>query len=334
MSKVRILPFKPSEEHWGMRLDRALASLPEIGTRSQAEQLLKADSVLLAGKPIKSSHKIRADDEFEVHIQEKIADHIVPLERELDILFEDPYLIVINKPAGLVVHPGAGHAQDTLVNALVFHADSLSSGSDALRPGIVHRLDKETSGVLVVAKDDQTHEALSLQFRDRSIHRIYKALAIGKQLPPTFHMSSFIARHESHRQRFASVAGDWSRENPPPFGKWASTHGRVVQSINPQIHYVELKLETGRTHQIRVHLAELGAPIAGDELYGGLKKLPLIANTKYRAILKSIPRFALHAAELAFLHPKTKERMAFSVPWPEDLKSVLLELGVRGELLR
>jgi 23S rRNA pseudouridine1911/1915/1917 synthase len=316
-----------------MRLDRALASLPEIGTRSQAEHVLKADLVLLSGKPVKSSHKIRPTDEFEVQVQEKSSLHIEPLDLKLEILFEDQYLIVINKPPGLVVHPGAGHAQDTLVNALVFHSEHLSRGSDALRPGIVHRLDKETSGVLVVAKNDRTHEALSAQFRNRSVHRIYNALAIGKQLPSSFHVASYIARHESNRQKFSSVKGEWTTDNPPGFGKWASTRGKVLQSINPQIHYLELKLETGRTHQIRVHLSELDAPIAGDELYGGIKKLPLIANTKYRAILKSVPRFALHASELGFVHPETKDNLEFSVSWPDDLKPVLRELGVREEYL-
>lgn len=328
MGEVQVLYFRPTDQQVGLRLDRALAALPEVGTRSQAEILIDAGKVLLLGKPCKASHKIRLEDEFVLYLENKTSEGIKPSDMKLDILFEDDALIVLNKPPGLVVHPGAGHQEDTLVNALVGHAASLSSGSNADRPGIVHRLDKETSGVLVVAKNDQVHEKLSQQFRERTTHRIYLALVVGKSLPREFQITSFLARHPTHRKKFASVRGNWTQEEPPPHGKWASTHGRVLKSASPQVHYVELKLETGRTHQIRVHLSESGCPIAGDDLYGADKKLSQVSSPKIREILRGLPRFALHASELGFTHPRTGERLSFRVNWPEDLFPMLKALEV------
>jgi 23S rRNA pseudouridine1911/1915/1917 synthase len=299
------------EECIGVRLDRALASHPEIKTRSRAEKLIADGRVTLSGKMVKASYKCRAGDCFAIDFPELKASTLEPWNFPLDILFEDPHLLVVNKPAGLVVHPSYGHHTQTLVHALLHHTRDLSIGFNQQRPGIVHRLDKETSGLLVVAKTDTAHEHLSQQFRARTVRRLYWALAHGKFDKPSGTQTTFLGRHPVDRKRFASGS----------IGKRAVTHYRVL-GLSKAISHLECRLETGRTHQIRVHLSELGHPIIGDKLYGATPRLKTLPHSELKRSLLAMTRIGLHARELGFVHPVTSEQLFFSVDWPEDLKSI------------
>jgi 23S rRNA pseudouridine1911/1915/1917 synthase len=315
----------------GLRLDKALSLLPEIQSRSRAEALIEQGRVLVNDKLAKSSYALKGSDSVKINWPEPQTTELQPYYLKLEILFEDHDLLVVNKPAGLVVHPAAGHAQDTLVNALIAHTDDFHMKFGDERPGIVHRLDKDTSGVLVVAKNDQTQEQISNQFRARTVHRIYFAACLGLPARTEGMLQSFLARHPIDRKKFASVLGEDRRilqeqKNPPPIGKWAVTRYQVLERSSQGISYLKLKLETGRTHQIRVHLSEMGNPIIGDHLYGADKKLKSISSSHLRETLSQFPRFALHAAELGFQHPRTHQNLSFSVPWPEDLRPTLQEL--------
>lgn len=331
-----ILSFVCTEELLGLRLDKALGLRPEIETRSRASHLIENGLVIVNGQKGKASLILKAGDFIEVQLPEPQSTDLIPYDFPLDILFEDEHLIVLNKPSGLVVHPAAGHAQDTLVNALIHHVKDLSMKFGEQRPGIVHRLDKETSGVLVIAKNDTAHENLTRQFKLRSIHRIYFAVCIGIPRPNKGQIQSYLARHPVDRKRYASVlnpnlgAGkkiQTEKEPPPSIGKWAVTHYEVLHS-HAGLSYCKLKLETGRTHQIRVHLAEKGTPIAGDSLYGADKKVKTIASKKVQVDLKNLNRFLLHAAELGFLHPVTGQELFFTQEWPKDIKAQLKEWGL------
>lgn len=296
----------------GLRLDKFLSSMDEIQSRSRALLLIEAGRVLVNGKSVKASYLLSGSETIEVHLPEPAPTELKPLDLPLEILFEDEFLLVLNKPAGLVVHPAAGHEQDTLVNALIAHSNSFAMKFGDQRPGIVHRLDKDTSGIMVVAKTDRIQQELSQQFKERSIHRIYFAVVCGLLRQEQGTIKSFLARHPVDRKKFASVRGRDKKnivdlENPPKVGKWAQTDFFVEERHPSGFSYVRLKLHTGRTHQIRVHLSESGFPILGDELYGGKRKN------------KPVPRFALHAAELGFRHPATGESLMFKRDWPEDL---------------
>lgn len=297
----------------GLRLDKALSLLPEITSRSQAALLIEGDAALVNGKVVKASYILQAKDILEFEILPPPPTELMAWNHPLDILFEDDCLIVVNKPAGMVVHPAAGHYTDTLVNALLAHTENLSEGSALERPGLVHRIDKETSGLLVIAKNNLSHEKLAKQFKDRTIDRKYFAVVEGKLKHPAGYYESYLARHPNHRKKFASVRDPKSKkvltaiEPAPEVGKWSKTHFKILKT-HAQLHYMELKLETGRTHQIRVHLSELGVPVVGDVLYGSKRELP---------------RFYLHAAELGFIHPQTGEKLFFKKDWPEeDLKLI------------
>ena len=317
----------------GQRLDKALALLAEVGTRSRASHLIDSGSVLVNDKIAKASLVIKENDLIVISLPAPAPQTLLPYELKLDVLFEDEDLIVINKPSGLVVHPAAGHEQDTLVNALLAHTKNLSMKFGEERPGIVHRLDKETSGIIVVAKNDFTHEALTKQFKERSTHRIYFAVSLGTAKNFSGTIKSFLARHPTDRKRYASVLGEDRKplqdpNDPPTFGKWAVTHYEVLERKSG-LSYMRLKLETGRTHQIRVHLSENGLPIAGDSLYGADKKVKNIEARQTQEDLKLLTRFLLHVAELGFTHPRTNERMNFQVDWPEDILLLIKKWGLR-----
>jgi len=328
-----ILSFICTEEMLGVRLDKALALRSEIETRSRASHLIEEGLVTVNGKIAKASLALKAGDKISIQLPEPQPTELIPYDFPLDILFEDEHLIVINKPSGLVVHPAAGHAQDTLVNALIHHTKDLSMKFGEQRPGIVHRLDKETSGVLVVAKNDKSHELLTKQFKERSIHRIYYAVCIGITRPDKGTVHSYLARHPGDRKRYASVLGDdrkiqTDKQPEPTIGKWAVTHYEVLSS-HGGLSYCKLKLETGRTHQIRIHLSEKGTPIAGDDLYGADKKIKNIPSKLIQSDLKNLSRFLLHAAELGFTHPVTGKELSFSQDWPEDIKNLLQKWSLR-----
>jgi 23S rRNA pseudouridine1911/1915/1917 synthase len=327
-----ILSFNCTEEMLGLRLDKALAQRVEIQTRSRASHLIEDGLVTVNGRKVKASLVLNDGDRIEIHLPEPESTDLIPYEFPLDVLFEDEHLIVINKPSGLVVHPAAGHAQDTLVNALIHHVKDLSMKFGEQRPGIVHRLDKETSGILVVAKNDKAHENLTQQFKHRSIQRIYYAVCIGVPKPPKGQSQSYLARHPVDRKRYASILGldkkvQTIKEPEPAIGKWAVTHYEVLKS-HSGLSYCKLKLETGRTHQIRVHLAEKGTPIAGDSLYGADNKIKTISAKKVQVDLKNLNRFLLHAAELGFVHPITAKNLFFTQDWPADVKPLLQQWGL------
>lgn len=309
----------------GLRLDKALSLISEIKSRSRAENLISSLNVLVNGKEPKASQVVKENDRIEVFFPPSTPTELQPLDLKLDVLFEDSDIIVVNKPPGLVVHPAAGHQHDTLVNALIAHTDDLAMKFGEERPGIVHRLDRETSGILVVAKNDESQDALSQQFRAREVHRIYHAICLGIPPKPQGTLQSYLARHPTDRKRFASVLDESRKiirhkEDDPGIGKWAVTHYQVLKTHPAGVSYLQLKLETGRTHQIRVHLSEMGIPILADTTYGADRKLRSIHGSHNQEILKNAERCALHACELAFVHPKTGERLSFKVPWPDLLE--------------
>jgi 23S rRNA pseudouridine1911/1915/1917 synthase len=277
--------------------------------------LIEQGHVQVNGRIVKPTHSPRAGEQIEVHWPEAKPAEAQPEKMPLDILFEDKSLLVLNKPAGLVVHPAAGHEKHTLVNALLHHCrDSLSGIGGVARPGIVHRLDKETSGCLVIAKNDETHLALSAQFAKRQVGKIYNAILCGELARDSGEIRAAIARHPSHRKRMA-VRDDDS-------GRAAHTSYRVLERLNAAT-LVEAQIHTGRTHQVRVHFQFLGHPLVGDETYGARQNARLKELTDYAA-----PRVMLHARELSFIHPRTQKRLSFEAPLPEDFRKALKFLRI------
>jgi 23S rRNA pseudouridine1911/1915/1917 synthase len=264
------------------------------------------------GRPIKATHAPRVGETIEIHWPDATPATAQPQEIPLDILFEDDDLLVLNKPPDIVVHPSAGHDDRTLVNALLHHcAGRLSGIGGVARPGIVHRLDKETSGCLVVAKNDPTHLALSTQFAGREVEKIYHAIVCGAVTPERGDIRANIARHPTHRKRMAVTDGT---------GREAWTSYRVLERLR-EATLVEARLHTGRTHQIRVHFKHLGFPLVGDTTYGNRQNKRLAELTGY-----ATPRQMLHAHKLAFKHPRSGRKMNFEAPRPEDFKEALAAL--------
>ena len=314
----------------GQRIDKILGSHAEIGSRSKAEHLLREGLVSLNGKTVKSSYRTSTGEVFRVRLPEPEPTNLQPLKIELESLYDDDHLLVINKPAGLVVHPAAGHTQDTLVNALLGMDADFEMQFGENRPGIVHRLDKDTSGLLVVAKTSAAQDALVAQFKARSVHRRYQALVMARGLPTEGSIQSYLARHPGDRKRFASLrdpAGRILREEglETTIGKWARTHYRTLARNASGLSLLVLKLETGRTHQIRVHLSEAGSPIVADPIYLKSPATSGYSNLE-KEILTHIPRLALHAFELGFVHPIHGEKLSFRKDWPDDLRAPLQEL--------
>ena len=294
------------KEHARMRLDLFLVkSLPEF-SRSRIQQLIRAGFVRVGGATARPNQPVRSGNEIEVTEPPPEKIETEPEAIPLTILYEDDDLIVINKTAGMTVHPGAGQREHTLVNALLHHCSSLSGIGGKERPGIVHRLDKETSGCLVAAKSDVAHRELSKQFTARTVEKIYLALVTGKLRKQTGVIENKIGRHPVHRQRMSVNS---------PSGRTAKTQYRVFRS-SEQASLVECKLHSGRTHQIRVHLHHLGTPVLGDKIYA-----PRFA--------RDFPRQMLHAWKLAFRHPRTGEWKHFEAPLPEDFKEAAALSGLQ-----
>ena len=298
------------------RLDIFLRTKFPVVSRGAMQRLIEQGHIRVNGKAVKPTHSPRAGEKIEIHFPEPKPAAAQPEEIPLDILFEDQSLLVVNKPAGLVVHPAAGHEEHTLVNALLHHcAGSLSGIGGVARPGIVHRLDKETSGCLVVAKNDETHIALSEQFANRIVKKVYHAIVCGEVPRATGEIHAAIARHPTHRKRMAvHAASD---------GRAAHTSYRVLEKLKCAT-YVEVQIHTGRTHQIRVHFQHLGHPVVGDDTYGSTKNKRLKELANYAA-----PRVLLHAKELSFVHPRTEKTLKFSAPLPDDFKHALKLLRVK-----
>ncbi|MGE0763941.1 MAG: RluA family pseudouridine synthase [Bdellovibrionales bacterium] len=308
------------DELSGLRLDKALATHPQINSRTRAAKLIETHGITKNGGTVKASQLTKAGETYRVQLPQPESSDLKPLDLKLDILHEDAEVIVVNKPAGLVVHPAAGHAQDTLVNALIHHTPDLAMGFGEQRPGIVHRLDKDTSGVLVVAKTDQAQTHLAAQFKARTIHRVYWAIAHGTPVKPQGTIESYLRRHPTDRKRFAS---EKLRPGQKPSGKRALTHYALIKSHLLGLSLLRVRLETGRTHQIRIHLSELGHPLIGDWLYGAKAQMTKVKSETLRQVIQPMGRIGLHAAELGFVHPRTQQSLIFKAPWPDDLKDLL-----------
>jgi len=295
--------FRITQENAGARLDHFLSAEISHLSRARIQGLIKGGNILLNNRPVKPGAKIRMDDVVAVEEPQAMATSTEAEEIPLDILHEDDDLIVLNKPAGLVVHPAAGNWSHTLVNALLHHCPTLSGIGGVQRPGIVHRLDKETSGCIVVAKNDLTHQNLSQQFAGRKILKVYLALVAGTLKQKSGTIDVLIGRHPVHRKKMAVVSE--SR------GRTSKTAYRVLQEIDKS-SVVECTLHTGRTHQIRVHMKHIGHPLLGDKLYGAK------SGDKF-------PRQMLHAWKLGFFHPRNSEWMEFQSPIPTDF----IEAGIQ-----
>ena len=296
----------------GERLDRAIASsLPDL-SRSRVQALLEAGRVLVDRRPGRASLRLKGGEELEVTVPPPEPAIPEPENLPLSVLHEDRDLLVLDKPAGVVVHPAAGHARGTLVNALLHHVSGLSGVGGVLRPGIVHRLDKETSGCLVVAKNDAALLALQRAFQARSVEKTYLAIVHGHP-PPVGRLETLHARHPRDRKRFTGRTGT---------GKPAVTTWRVRTLLHGAA-LLEVGLETGRTHQIRVHLSELGHPLVGDTLYGGTRK----GDARVKTVQTRLGRQALHAWKLAFPHPRTGRPVRCEAPVPRDLREAIDALG-------
>jgi 23S rRNA pseudouridine1911/1915/1917 synthase len=308
------LTFKIEADQAGTRLDAYLAAQVEGWSRARLQRLIENEDVLVNGKSVRPSYKLREADEIEVELVAPPADLFAPENIPLDIVYEDDALVVVNKSAGLVVHPAAGTPSGTLANALAYHFKNLPGGGTGVRPGIVHRLDRDTSGLLVVAKTEAALENLSDQFRDRTVYKSYVALVHGRVLSSSGKIDQPLARDPSNRTRMAVVRA----------GRNALTLFRVRRGFD-RFTLLDVELKTGRTHQIRVHLAWLKHPVVGDETYGGGRD-NTIQDPRLRARIRSLNRHFLHAEKLGFRHPKTGEFVKFESPLPQELLEIVVAL--------
>lgn len=289
----------------GERADALLSRLIPDLTRSGAQRLLERRAVRADGRPVRKNDRLSAGDRLEVELPDPEPVQAVPQDIPLDVVYEDGDVIVVNKPAGLVVHPAPGHPDGTLVNALLYHCGaSLSGINGQLRPGIVHRIDRDTSGLIIAAKNDKAHLALAAQLQDHSLARTYEAVAVGKLKEDSGTVDAPIGRHPADRKRMAI-----DRRN----GREAVTHWSVLARY-PGYTHVECRLETGRTHQIRVHLASIGHPLLGDTVYGAKKPVPGLAGQ------------CLHARRLRFVHPSTGEPVELECPLPDWFQEILRKI--------
>ncbi|HEX3281696.1 MAG TPA: RluA family pseudouridine synthase [Pyrinomonadaceae bacterium] len=313
-SNLETLNLQVSESDVDTRLDSFLAAQIDGWSRARLQRLIEDEDVLVNGKPAKASYKLRARDEIEVELSAPPAATFTPEDIPLNIIFEDDSLIVINKPAGLVVHPAAGVHSGTLANALAYHFQKLSTRAGEIRPGIVHRLDKDTSGLMVIAKNEATHENLADQFRAREIFKSYVALVHGVVKQQSGRIEQPIARDPRTRIRMAVVRA----------GRGALSLYKVRRSFK-SFTLLDVELKTGRTHQIRVHLAWLKHPVVGDEVYGGGRD-KTVQDVRLRAAIRKMHRQFLHAERLGFRHPTSGEWLQFVAPLPDELTRLLAEL--------
>ena len=298
------LSFNISIEEEGQRIDKYLSNKIEDKSRSFIQGLIDEEKVKANGKIIKSNYKIKRNDFIEVEMPEPVELNVCPEKMNLDILYEDEDVLVVNKDKGVVVHPAPGNYTGTLVNGILYHCTELSGINGVIRPGIVHRIDKDTSGVLVIAKNDEAHNGLAEQFKEHSIKREYYALVEGKFSNPKGTIDKPISRDKKERIKMA-INSD---------GKRAVTHYEVLEQYDKGVSLVKCTLETGRTHQIRVHMASIGHPLVGDLVYG------------YKRQKFNIEGQALHAKVLGFIHPRTKRYIEFTSELPEYFKDLLEKL--------
>ena len=288
----------------GKRADAWLAERAEGLTRSAAVRLMEEGRVTAGGKPLAKNYRLTGGETVDIALPDPEPIEAVPQNIPLDVVYEDGDVIVVNKPKGLVVHPAPGHPDGTLVNALLYHCgDSLSGVGGAMRPGIVHRIDRDTSGLIIAAKNDFAHQGLAAQLQDHILSRIYRCIVAGNLREDQGTVDAPIGRHRTDRKKMAVVPG----------GRPAVTHWRALERF-PGFTYVECRLETGRTHQIRVHMAHTGHPVLGDTVYGAKKPVPGLQGQ------------CLHAVGLRFLHPRTGEAVELSCPLPEEFDRQLEKL--------
>ncbi len=305
--QANVYEWTADEKDAKQRIDKYIVEgMDEQVSRSQIQLWIDAGHVTVNGSPVKSNYKLSAGDEVLLQIPETSAVEIIPEDIPLDVYYEDGDVIVVNKPRGMVVHPAPGHASGTLVNALMHHCKDLSGINGELRPGIVHRIDKDTSGLLMAAKNDLAHASLAAQLKDHSVTRKYFALVHGNLSHDQGTVDAPIGRDTSDRKMFAVTERNSKR---------AVTHFQVVERFGDYT-LLELKLETGRTHQIRVHMKFIGHPLVGDPMYGRSKGLKMDGQ-------------ALHAAVLGFIHPRSGEYLEFKAPIPEDMEGLLAVLRGR-----
>lgn len=314
MEPIRL---RASEESKNQRLDAFLASSLDGLTRSQATRLIESGEVAVNGRAVSKSYKLAGGEDIAVTLPEPEPVEAVPQDIPLDVVYEDADVIVVNKPSGMVVHPAPGHPDGTLVNALLYHcAGTLSGIGGALRPGIVHRIDRDTSGLIIAAKNDAAHQYLSAQLADHTLARTYECIVVGALREDRGTVDAPIARHPTDRKRMAVVAG----------GREAVTHWEVIARY-PGYTHVRCRLETGRTHQIRVHMSWQGHPLFNDERYGGDRILKGTTFSKYRQFVENcfavLSRHALHARSLGFVHPTTRETVYFESELPADFRALL-----------
>lgn len=314
MKNKDLITLSVAEMAIGTRLDVFIAEQIADLSRSQVKRLIELGHVSSADKTLKASHQVEADEVISVVIPPLKKSDLLPEKIPLEVIFEDQDIIVINKSAGMIVHPAAACYSGTLVNALLAHCSDLSGIGGELKPGIVHRLDKGTSGVIVAAKNDAAHLALSEQFANREVKKLYCAMVYGsfKELEGSF--AEPIGRSLRDRKKISSRTSK---------ARSALTKWKVAQSFGSLLTWVDIQLHTGRTHQIRVHFFEAGHPLVGDKTYGGVKQPNRVPKGELRKVLASFPRPALHAARLEFVHPRTKSSMSFSAPLAQDLQNLL-----------
>ena len=304
---MEIRTLQPNKEDAGTRVDAWLAANLEDLTRSAAARLLEEGRVTCGDRALAKNYKLTGAETISVCLPDPEPVDVQPQDIPLDVVYEDEDVIVVNKPKGLVVHPAPGHPDGTLVNALLHHCgDSLSGIGGELRPGIVHRIDRDTSGLIIAAKNDLAHQRLAAQLQDHTLARVYRCIVTGNLREDEGTVDAPIGRHHTDRKRMAVAAG----------GRSAVTHWRVLERF-PGFTYVECRLETGRTHQIRVHMAYIGHPILGDTVYGNKKPVPGLQGQ------------CLHAVGLRFVHPRTGELVELSCPLPEEFETQLRKLENR-----
>jgi 23S rRNA pseudouridine1911/1915/1917 synthase len=294
--------FQITEEMEEERIDKCVSMLVDSLSRSFIQKLIKDGTVKVNGSPVKGSYRVKADDEVVFVLPKSVEPDILPENIPLDILYEDDDVIVVNKPKGMVVHPAAGHYSGTLVNALMYHCgDSLSGINGVMRPGIVHRIDRDTTGSIIACKNDRAHNSIAEQLKEHSINRRYHAICCGVLKEDEYVIDKTVGRHPTDRKKMAAGVKN---------GKNAVTHVKVLKRFE-KYTYIECVLETGRTHQIRVHMASIGHPLLGDEVYSNIKS-PFKLNGQ-----------TLHAKTLGFIHPVTGEYIETDAPLPEYFQHLL-----------
>lgn len=306
------------------RLDRFLShKLPEL-SRSQLKKLVDQQQIVVNGDAVKAGLRLRGGEKIVVNIPPAEEIEAVAESIPLEVLYEDSDLIVVNKAAGMVVHPACGHATGTLVNALLHHCHDLSGISGELRPGIVHRLDMDTSGVMVATKNDVSHAHLAAQFKAHTVNRRYVALVHGLVDEDRGTVDQPIGRHPTQRKKMSSKCRN---------GRHAVTHWKVLRRYeSDRLTLIELRLETGRTHQIRVHFSELNFPIVGDPLYGNRSRVNAMTDAEVRQPLQHLNRQALHARLLGFIHPRSGKYLQFTSPIPDDMAGILCVLDKKYDI--